>query len=181
MIPQAVKENKPKILRRLSFFFLILFFAVLQNTGILPEFFGLRFLPLLPLTITVGMFERETYGLNFGLLAGILWDINLGAGDGFHALFLALAGFACGLLMTYLMMNNLLTAFLLGLFFETTYALLGWLVYVGTHSVEGGAGLLLGFYLPNALLNVLTLPLFYYLVRAIMKKFKLMENDELAV
>ena len=70
MIPQAWKENKPKIMRRIVFFFLILGFGVLQNSGVLPDFFGLKFLPLLPLTVTVGMFERETYGLSFGLLAG---------------------------------------------------------------------------------------------------------------
>ena len=50
MIPQSLKENKPKILRRLTFFALVLFVGAVQNIGLLPELAGLRFLPLLPLS-----------------------------------------------------------------------------------------------------------------------------------
>jgi len=99
MIPQSLRENKPKILRRLTFFGIFSAVALVQNIGLLPEIVGLRFLPLLPLTVAVSMFERETYGLNFGLLAGVLCDLNIGRADGAHALFFALMGFVCGLLM----------------------------------------------------------------------------------
>lgn len=179
MIPQSIRENKPKILRRIAFFFLILVFGILQNADALPTVFGLRFMPLLPLSVVIGMFERETYGLNFGILAGILWDINSGTGDGSNLLFLAVTGFVCGLLMTYLMMNNLLTACILGVFFELLYAVVSWLIFAVAQGFEGANGLLLSFYLPNALINIVTIPVFYYLARSIMKKFKLMENDEL--
>ena len=80
MIPQAWKENKPKIMRRGCFFLVVLVFGILQISDVLPTFFGIRFLPLLPLTVVLGMFERETYGLYYGLLAGIMWDMNLGDG-----------------------------------------------------------------------------------------------------
>ncbi len=176
MIPQSVKENKPKILRRLAFFVLVLFVAVIQNIGLLPEVAGLRFLPLLPLTVSVSMFERETYGLNFGLLAGILVDMNVGKADGTNALFFALVGFVCGLLMTYLMMNNLITASLLTAVFEVLYALFSYALHCG---VSGGTlRELFGFYLPGALLNLLTLPLVYYFVRWINKQFRLMEDED---
>ncbi|MBQ5824842.1 MAG: rod shape-determining protein MreD [Clostridia bacterium] len=180
MIPQAWKENKPKIMRRGFFFLVVLVLGVLQISDVLPTFFGIKYLPLLPLTIVLGMFEREVYGLYYGLLAGIMWDMNVGAGDGFNAFFLALAGFVCGLLMTYLMMNNLITASLLCTFWSLLYFFLIWLIFVAARGVEGSVAMLFSEYLPAAVLNILTLPVYYFSVRAVMKKFKLMENDELS-
>lgn len=176
MIPQSIRENKPKILRRLTFFFLVLIVAVIQNIGLLPELAGLRFWPLLPLVVSVSMFEKETYGLNFGLLAGILVDMNVGKADGTNALFFALTGFVCGLLMTYIMMNNFITAALLTAVFELVYAFFSYALHCG---VSGGTlRELFGFYLPSALLNLLTLPLIYYFVRAVNKQFRLLEQDD---
>lgn len=178
MIPQVWKENRPKIMRRVVFFFLILGFGILQNSAVWPRVFGLSLLPLLPLTVVVGMFERETYGLSFGLLAGIIWDMNTASGDGVYALLFALAGFVCGLLMTYLMMNNLLTAYILTGCWGLIYAVVSWFVSVGINGAEGGLKLLFTFYLPSALLNIVLMPIFYYAVRAIKKYFLSMENDE---
>ncbi len=180
MIPQVWKENRPKIMRRVVFFFLILGFGILQNSAVLPTVFGMRLLPLLPLAVTVGMFERETYGLMFGLLAGVIWDMNTASADGIYALLFALVGFVCGLLMTYLMMNNLLTAYILTGFWGLVYAGVSWLVSVGVHGVESGLKLMFTFYLPTALLNILLMPIFYYLTRAIKKYFLSLENDEFA-
>lgn len=180
MVPQVWKENKPKIMRRGTFFLVVLLVGVLQISDVLPTFFGLKFLPLLPLTVVLGMFERETYGLYYGLMAGILWDMNVGAGDGFNAFFFSLVGFGCGLLMTYLMMNNLITATILCSFWTIIYFVAAWLIFVVSKSADGSMSILITDYLPTAILNILTLPLYYYAVRSIMKQFRLMENDELS-
>ncbi len=179
MIPQAWKENRPKIMRRFVFFLLVLGFGILQSSSVLPEIFGLKLLPLFPLTVVLGMFERETYGLSFGLLAGIIWDMNTASADGVYALLFALAGFSCGLLMTYLMMNNLLTAYILTAFWGFGYAAVSWFVSVGIHAVEGGWKLFFSFYLPTALVNIILMPFFYYIVRAIKKYFLNQENEEM--
>ena len=180
MIPQAWKENKPKIMRRLSFFLVVLAVGILQISDVLPTFFGVRFLPLLPLTVVLGMFERETYGLYYGLLAGIIWDMNVGEGDGFNAFFFALVGFTSGLLMTYLMMNNLITASILCGSWSLIYFTVSFTVFVAAKGFEGSFSVFVSDYLPAALLNFITLPFYYYTVRAVMKTFKLMENDELS-
>jgi len=180
VIPQVWKENKPKIMRRGCFFLVVVALGILQISDVLPTFFGIKLLPLLPLTVVLGMFERETYGLYYGLLAGILWDMNVGAGDGFNAFFFAFVGFFCGLLMTYLMMNNLITATILCTLSTILYFLISWIIFVAVKGIDGGASLLITDYLPSALLNILSLPVYYYGVRAVMKKFKLMENDELS-
>ena len=180
MIPQVWKENKPKIMRRGIFFLLVLVAGVLQISDVLPTFFGIKFLPLLPLTVVLGMFERETYGLYYGLMAGILWDMNVGPGDGFNAFFFSLVGFSCGLLMTYLMMNNLITATILCSFWTIVYFVVTWLIFVVAKSSDGSAGILLVEYLPTAIINILMLPFYYYAVRSVMKQFRLMENDEIS-
>ncbi len=167
-------------MRRGFFFLVVLAFGLLQISDVLPTFFGIRFLPLLPLTVVLGMFERETYGLYYGLLAGIMWDINVGPGDGFNAFFFALVGFGCGLLMTYLMMNNLITASILCSLWTLIYFLVSWIFFVAAKGIDGSFTVLLTDYLPTALVNILTLPVCYYAVRAVMKTFKLMENDELS-
>lgn len=167
-------------MRRGFFFLVVLLFGVLQISDVMPTFFGIRFLPLLPLTVVLGMFERETYGLYYGLLAGIMWDMNVGGGDGFNAFFFSLVGFSCGLLMTYLMMNNLITASILCSLWTVIYFFVSWLIFVVSKGSDGSLRILLTDYLPTALINILTLPLCYYAVRAVMKKFRLMENDELS-
>ncbi len=178
MIPQTWQENKPKIMRRLVFFLIILVVGVLQSSSVLPEVFGFKLLPLLPLTVMVGMFERETYGMIYGLLAGVLWDMNTATADGSYAMFFAFAGFVCGLLMTYLMMNNLLTAYILTAFWGIAYSGVSWLVSVGVHGIEGGWRLFFSFHLPTALLNVLMMPVFYYVIRAIKKYYLSLESEE---
>ena len=81
--------------------------------GLFPEIFGVKANPLIPLVICIGMFEREIAGAVLGMLAGILWDSVSPMGDGYNALLLMLAGAAAGLLIDYLMRNNLMTALLL--------------------------------------------------------------------
>jgi rod shape-determining protein MreD len=126
------------------------------------------------------MFERETYGLYYGLLAGVIWDMNLGSGDGFNALFFAFVGFFCGLLMTYLMMNNLITATILCTSVTLIYFLLNWIIFVAVKGYDGGASILFRQNLPTAVLNIVTLPIYFYGIREIMKNFKLKESDELS-
>ncbi len=108
------RSTKILFVRRTVFVLLILAVHILQNTrGLFPEIFGVKANPLIPLVICIGMFEREIAGAVLGMLAGILWDSVSPMGDGYNALLLMLAGAAAGLLIDYLMRNNLMTALLL--------------------------------------------------------------------
>ena len=82
--------------------------------------------------------------------------------------------------MTYLMMNNLITATLLCALWSLLYFFVSWIVFVAAKGADGSVAMLFARYLPTAILNILTLPVYYYAVRAVMKTFKLMENDELS-
>lgn len=173
------KENKPRVYRRITFAVLIAVAAVLQSTGGFSVF-GIRILLLLPLTVCIGMFERETFGTAFGVFAGMLWDLNASHGDGFNALSLAFICFSCGLMMTYVMRNNLATALLLGTFFIALRGVSHWLFFTVFDKMDFVGYILLTKYLPEVLLNILLIVPVYYVIRAVMKHSKISEGKELA-
>lgn len=170
-VPEA---GKNLYIRRALGVLVLFLAALLQNTrGLSPSFFGARVLWLIPLTVCMAMFEHDfSTACGLGIFAGVLWDVSLSGGDGFHALFLMLAATVTGLLINYLMRNNLYTAMLLCGCVLLLYVLLHWLVFVAARGVQGAGSVLLSFYLPSALLTFAFLPLIYFLMRRALKRLK---------
>ena len=94
-------------------------------------------------------------------------------GDGFNALFLMLVGAACGILINTLMRNNLFTALLLGGCAHLLYVCLYTVLFVVAEGVGSAGWLFVRFYLPSVLYSLVFLPLFYLLVRAVMRRTRL--------
>ena len=170
------ERTKRLVVRRALFALFVLFFYLLQSTpGVFPAVFGVRALFLTSLTVCIALFDREISGALFGAAAGVLWDCVSPLGDGFHALFLLLIGAACGILINTIMRNNLFTALLLSACAHLLYAGLYTLFFVVAENVEGAGYLFLRFYLPAAALSVLFTPLFYLLVRAVVRRTRVEE------
>jgi rod shape-determining protein MreD len=164
-------DNKRIYIRRAVFALLLLATAVIQNTkGFLPEPFGVRAFPLIPLTVCLGMHERDVPGLFFGLGAGLIWDAFSAAPHGYYAFLLMSAGFLSGALIATVMRNNIMTALLLTVTSSFAVVTLNWLItYV--FNGYGGAGMAyLTFYLPSFAYTLLFLPLCFYAVRVIKNK-----------
>ncbi len=107
--------DKFKIIRYFAYTVEILVLYVVEQTpGLFPELFGARPVPVLTAAIAVAMFESETAGMAFGLLAGLLTDLGMGNTLGFHALLAAVFCYAVGVMAKNLIQTNLLTALLLG-------------------------------------------------------------------
>lgn len=119
----------------------------------------------IPLIVCLGLFERELPGALFGALAGVIYDISSPLPDGFNAIFLTIMGFICGLLVHYVLRNNLISALLLCLFFTLLYSLSRYLLLKGCH--DGALEILKPF-----LITMLVLPVYYLLIRYISKQFK---------
>ncbi len=168
------KENKSIYLRRLIFFATVLLTAMLQNTaGLFPEIFGARALLLIPATVCIAMFEREISGLFYGLIAGALWDMCSSSSWSYNAILLTIFAFACGALIKYIMRNNLVAAFLLCGVSTLFYCLLRWLILYVVHGYSTSFKVLLTFYIPCAVYTLIFLPVYYFFVRFISKKFRL--------
>lgn len=165
-------DNKNVYIRRLCLAGLLLLVALLQNTvGFLPSFFGFRAMPLIPAVVCAAMFERELPGMFFGVFAGLLWDSASASGSNYNAFLLTILAFVCGALITHMMRNNFLTAILL-----STGALLvyGSCCFVRDLVIGGhldGAYKILTFYLPSGLYSLLFLPVLYFPIRALEKRF----------
>lgn len=160
-------------IRRLLLAAVVIIGALVQNCALSVG--SIQICILIPLCVIIAMFEKELAGIFYGILAGCLWDVSTTTPDGMKALFLALTGCICGLLVRYVMRNNLLSALVLcaasGLVFSITH----WAVYV-IPNAQGMFRALFLFYLPQVLLTALSAIPLYFLLRALEKKFKVAEE-----
>jgi len=164
------KSTRLLILRRLGFVLLILAVNILQNTkGFFFEPFGLRAFLLIPLVVSIGMFERSYAGALFGVLAGALWDSASAFWDGYNALFLMLTAAVCGLLINILMRNHLVTAMILSAVTCLIYSLMYVMLVIVARGLDSSGYLLWSFYIPSAVYTAVFTPVFYLIVRALMR------------
>ena len=165
-------NNKPKYIRFIIYVLLITGVALVQNSPyIIPDIFGARAFMLLPVCVSIAMFEREIAAAVFGVFAGVLWDICL-AKDGFNSVVLLLIGAVCSLLISHFMRNNILTALVLGAGAVVSYCI----IYVFINLVLSGAGASVGqlfaFYLPSCIYTAVFIPVFYFPVSWIYNSHK---------
>ena len=166
-------EGLPLLSKRILFFAAVIATAALQNTrGLLPDFFGARLFPLIPLTICIGMCEGEISGLLYGAAAGAFWDICSASPEGMCALYLAFAGCVSGILVRFFMRGKLLTQYLLTSLFTVCFCALYWLFTVYIPIGDSRNELLLGFYMPTAVLTTAFSFIPYYFVRFISVRLK---------
>lgn len=169
-------NNKPKIKRRIIFMILIIVTAVIQNTGarVSAAFDAHAFL-LIPLLITISMFEREIVSALLGAFAGLLWDLSAGV-DGYNVLVFMLLCAACSILINRLMQNNIITAVVLGLSAVAIYITL----YITIYIVLDGGGYplsqVLRFYVPSFIFTSLFIPIYFFLVKIVFEANRTVEE-----
>lgn len=164
-------ENKNIYIRRAVYAVLIMLAAMLQNTqGLFPEIFGVRAMLLIPAVVCIGMHERDIAGLFFGLFAGVLWDAFSAGPPNFSAIMLTAAGYFCGLLISTVMRNNIMTALLLCISCIFIYNTAYWFFAYVIKGYDEAFVVYLRFYLPSVLYTVIFMPVFYYIVRTVKLK-----------
>ncbi len=164
-------QRKNLIIRRICLALILLLISVLQSTdGFFPQIFGVRALLLIPCVVCIAMYERDVWGMIFGLFAGALWDV-FAAGASYNALFLLAVGFGCGTLINTIMRNNIVTATLLTFIASLFYNIIYWLFHFVFQGLDSAAFMLLRQYLPCVLYTVILTPIIFLVVRAIEKKF----------
>lgn len=157
--------------KRIIFILLTVVFALIQNS-FLPKTSAAAVYFLIPLIVSIAMFEREFSGFFFGLFAGALWDLAAPAASGVTTLFFALFACACGLLTHYVLRNTLTCAVFLCFTGTLIFSALSLIFNCVSKDFSSIGTLLLNFYLLPALLTVLVTPLFYLSIRSIEKKFR---------
>lgn len=168
----TLEKPKKKIIGRYAVLALgILLLSVLQNTdGYFPELFGARAVLLIPVTVSIAMFERDIGGMFFGLFAGALWDVSA-SGNNFYAIYLVIVGFICGSLINNVLRNNIITASLLSCFWLLLFFAGYWFVHYVLGGLDMAFHMLVRYYLPAYLYSAVLSPLIFLGVRAVETAF----------
>ncbi|MEG2597816.1 MAG: rod shape-determining protein MreD, partial [Oscillospiraceae bacterium] len=127
---------------------------------------------LIPLVISIALFENSTGSAAFGLIAGFLWDFASGKVFGFYGMALMLCCLAITLLSMYLVRVNIINALIVGLSVSVLCNVWNFIFYYliwGYEHVWRCFGSLM---LSSIYTTVFVFPMFY-LVRMIANKFNL--------
>ncbi|HHW45495.1 MAG TPA: rod shape-determining protein MreD [Clostridiales bacterium] len=151
--------------------FLCLVLYLIQYTDdVLPKIGRASAVILVPTVVFAAMFLREWEGAITGLLVGVLMDIATSGATCFNAVVLMLIGCGAGLLVTYIVNNNLLAALIMSFGFTAVYFLLKWVFACVFGVIDAPFLYLVKQIIPSVFYTfVLTIPL-YLIIRRIMKR-----------
>ena len=161
-------ENKANRIRRIELAAVIFVTFLLQNNqNIFPRPTAVPVMLLVPLTVCIGMFEREIWGMIFGLFAGVLLDAFSAESLCFHSIALTCIGFLSGLLITGIFRNNLKTCYLFSTVALFLYNTVYFLIYYCSAAGRDADYIYINVYLASVIYTLLFTIVFYIIVRAL--------------
>ncbi|MBQ1397396.1 MAG: rod shape-determining protein MreD [Clostridia bacterium] len=143
---------------------LFLVYIIQFTPSLLPAFFGERPMLLTVCAVSIALLEGDMVGMWFGMAAGLLFDAGSTAPFGFYALVNLSICYGCGLLVMYLMRNNIVTSVLLGFAATVLASVAQWLFLSGSSDF---LYFIVHILLPRAVYSTATMPAFFYFNRAI--------------
>ncbi len=143
---------------------MFLVYIIQFTPSLLPVFFGESPMLLTVCAVSIALFEGDIAGMWFGMAAGLLIDIGSTAPFGFYGLVNLIICYGCGLLVMYLMRNNVVTSVILGFAAVVAVSVAQFVFISGSSDIM--------FFIPNILLpravySTVTMPLFFYFNKAI--------------
>ena len=168
--PMKSKEALYHILRKTSLIPVIICTALIQNSA--GGASGIGVFLLVPLSVSIAMFEHEFSGMLYGLLCGILWDLSSAIPDGIYALYFTVFACLAGLLTHYLLRNTLISAFVLNISGTLGVCILNFIFNCLAKDATDIWNTIKFFYIPSFLLTVAVIPFFYFPVRFLEKKIR---------
>ena len=159
-----IMAGKLKVLRYIAYTIeILLFYIICGIPGFLPTISGIKPLLLLPIAITISVFENEITAMSFGLVCGALCDIGSSDRIGFYTVALTILCFFFGYCTRNFFVTNFANAMAIGC---TTIAILLCLYFLffcaGTKTPDAGAHFV-RHYLARILYTIVFMPLFYWL------------------
>ena len=106
--------NRYKAVRYLAYFLEIIVCYIVQTTpGFTPEVFGGRPVLMIPLALSIAVFEDEIPAIFWGVACGLLSDTNYSGPVGYYAIMLAILCYCVSVLMGNYIHTNLLTSMII--------------------------------------------------------------------
>ncbi len=165
-------QTKIKVKRYVVYGIILLLAHILQNSlPIFPEILAVRPVLLISVAVCISMFEGELVGAIAGLIAGSLWDTVSASADGFIAFYLMVACAVCGVLLRIFMRNNIITFIMMNTSITILYFSSYVLFFITAQGIDGGAEMLLRYYLPMGVYSLLLTQIWYVINLEINIKF----------
>lgn len=165
------KEYLFHILRKTSLIPVIICTALLQNST--DSSSGVGVFLLVPLAVSIAMFEHEFSGMLYGLLCGALWDLSSAIPDGIYALYFTVFSCVAGLLTHYILRNTLISALVLNIFGTLGVCVLNFIFNCLAKDAADIWNTIKFFYIPSFILTVITIPFIYFPVRFLERKLRI--------
>ncbi len=168
-----IKENIPIYIKRFILGVIIVVAAVLQNTpNVMPAMFSASAMLLIPVVVSISMFESETVSLFFALLAGLLWDFTSVSGGYFHSIILCTVAFFVSMLIRMRVRNTLFSSMILTFLTVFLHNTLYWIINVLSSSPVGAVRAYFSFYFLSCIYTLLTGIVIYLIIKPIEKAFR---------
>lgn len=168
-----IKENLPIYIKRFILGFIIVLAALLQNTpGVFPTMFSANAMLLIPVVVSIAMFESEIVSMVFGLIAGFLWDFTASEGHFFHSIVLCIAAFFVSMLVRRRIRNTLFGSMVLTFITVFLHNTVYWILFVLVPNSQGAGGAYFRFYFLSCIYTVFTGIIIYLVVRPVEKFFR---------
>jgi rod shape-determining protein MreD len=150
----------------------VILIAVIQGTPhMLPAIEGAIPVIVIPCVISIAMFEGETAGTAFGILGGLLWDLESGRVFGFNALFLMIICIAVGLLIQQLFRNTIVSALIFCIAAAFIHEFVTWFFFAYLTGNEEFVFAFLRIILPTAAYTLIFILPFYLGARFVNRRF----------
>lgn len=157
-------DGKLRFLRYIAYAIEVVLLYVLSGIpGFLPEILGVKPLLLLPVAITIAVFENETPAMIFGFICGALCDTGFDTRMGLYTIALTLLCFAFGYCARNFFVTNFVNAMVIGTITITILIILHFLIYGSGADMPDAGGHFVRHYLVKILYTLLFLPpLFWF-------------------
>lgn len=160
-------ENRYKFFRYFAYTVEILIAFMVQETpNLIPSICGARPVLLIPIALSIAMFESETAAMSFGLFCGLMVDFGINNTLGFHGLLLAVMCYTVGLMVINLLRTNVLTAIIVAAVALTIIVGLDWVFFFVLRGYEYSIYALVNHYLPRLVYTLVLMPIAYFFNRA---------------
>jgi len=148
----------------------ILIAAIQGAQHMLPVIEGIAPIIIIPCTVSIAIFEKETAGAAFGVLGGLLWDLENGRTFGFNALFLMILCIAAALLIRQLFRNTIVSALIFCVIATFIQEFVTWFFFVYLAGNEQFGFAFLRIILPTCAYTLIFIFPFYYGARLVNRK-----------
>jgi|GEM_PF-291894 len=173
------KRQMIRVLKWVIYIVLMMITFVIMGTPGLMLVNGWKPLLLIPLTVSVAMFEGELAGGIYAIVSGIFWGTVSDTFLGFHALFLYILCVSCGLMIKFYFKSHVLSALMLSGVSTVIFCLADFFFNYAMWGYVGREALFIKQYIPIMVYTILVSPVFYFLVKLVHTKVRAKQADEI--